>query len=127
MPEEQNPESDKEMERLSRAIVEAIVKSKDVRRAISDLSETEDIHSKSFMILMLKVANLAEAMGMETPSSLDEDSSDEARRPARKEVETCGGDYEDGKKLSEAEAAFREFLSSRFDENRWLRNNGLIF
>ena len=35
--------------------------------------------------------------------------------------------YIDGRKLSEREIDFEEFLNKRFDSENWLKENGLIF
>lgn len=128
MPEDMNP--DKDMEKLSRAIVNAIMKSRDVRKAISKLSETEDICSKSFMVLMLKIGNLAEAMGLDVPEVCEHSAAggeepgdttgDEEPKPDFKHIV-------DGRRLTRAELEFKEYLASRFNEKKWLEDNGLIY
>ncbi|MGK7346069.1 MAG: hypothetical protein ACNS63_09705 [Candidatus Nitrospinota bacterium M3_3B_026] len=129
MPEEPSPEN--EMEILSKAIVDAIVRSRDVRKAIARLSGSDEIDSKSFMVLMLKVGNLAEAMGFDVPpgggdGAAKEGTNGEAGDKPDEQVKLPDS-YEDGRRLSRAEKAFREYLSKVFDQDEWLRKNGLIY
>lgn len=126
MPEEPSPEN--EMEMLSRAIVDAIVRSRDVRKAIARLSGSEEIDSKSFMVLMLKVGNLAEAMGFDVPpGGKDTDGAAEAKDEPEEGRIKLPDSYEDGRMLSRAEKAFRDYLSKVFNQDEWLRKNGLIY
>ncbi len=128
MPDEKDRE--KEMETLSRAIVEAIVKSRSVRKAISKLSNKEDLFSGSLMVLMLKLQSLADSASIDD----EEAFSDEARHGAviedeinllAKKKPIDSDIYEEGKKLTPNEAAFRKFLSDNFDQQKWLKRHGL--
>lgn len=130
MPDEKDRE--KEMEVLSRAIVEAIMKSRNVRQAIEKLSQKEDVASSSLMVLMLKLQNLAESINVDQPDkdsfsdeedgSVDEHGSKDNIDNTLNNSESC----EEGKKLSPNEIAFRDFLAGRFDQDKWLKKHGLI-
>jgi len=125
----ENKRPDDEMESLSRAIVDAIINSRDVRKAMRKISEADDSYSKSFMVLMLKLQNLADSI------DLDKNSQEQVKnfnigsemsgltQPRAKKNEFKN--FVDGKRESTSEIAFREFLASRFNQEDWLRKNGL--
>lgn len=131
MPENERPEDDMEM--LSKAIVDAIIKSKDVREAIRKLSDTDESYSKSFMVLMLRVQNLVESIGVDLSKAVDP-SSEEKLNPspvkpsaAKKRNRDSFKNLVDGKIETPSELAFREFLADRFDQDEWLKKIGIIF
>ncbi|VAX24075.1 hypothetical protein MNBD_NITROSPINAE02-2233 [hydrothermal vent metagenome] len=128
MPDEKDRE--KEMETLSRAIVEAIVKSRSVRKAISKLSNKEDLFSGSLMVLMLKLQSLADSTNKDDEGAFVDDAEHGAviedeisllakNKPINSDI------YDEGKKLTPNEAAFRKFLSDNFDQQKWLKRHGL--
>ncbi len=130
MSEKERPEDD--MEALSRAIVEAIVKSKDVRKAIRKLSDNDENYSKSFMVLMLRVQNLVESIGVDLSKAMDQmherhyDPS--AAEPAgAKKKNNDFKNVVDGKRETPSELAFREYLANRFNVDAWLKKHGIIF
>ena len=125
---------DENMDILSRAIVDAITKSPEVRMAIKKLAEKDESYYRSFMVLMLKVRNLAETLGVDISHAKEGMSGEELfdlnfmdhppeREPRRVDVTN----HVDGRKESPLETAFREFESSRFNQDEWLRKHGLIF
>lgn len=132
MSENERPEDDMEM--LSKAIVDAIIKSKEVREAIRKLSDTDESYSKSFMVLMLRVQNLVESIGVDLSKAVDPASDDEFN-PARvkpsasrkKKNRDIFKNLVDGKVETPSELAFREFLAKRFDQDEWLKKIGIIF
>ncbi|MDH5509374.1 MAG: hypothetical protein OEZ32_03365 [Nitrospinota bacterium] len=125
---------DDNMEFLSRAIVDAITKSPEVRQAIKKLAEEDESYSRSFMVLMLKVRNLAESLGVKITSAREDMGGEEMfdlnfmerKRGAEPEI-TDLSHYVDGRKESPREIEFREFESTRFNEEEWLRKHGLSF
>ncbi|MBI4667402.1 MAG: hypothetical protein HY751_13445 [Nitrospinae bacterium] len=126
--EEKNNEKD--MEVLTRAIVEAITKSRDVRDAIKRLSEGEEVCSKSFMVLMLKVRSLAESMGFDVADEcrhepLKPRATGKPAAPPQEDVVKLSGRVEDGKALSDSESLFRDYLAEKFDQDAWLKKLGL--
>ncbi|HJM83549.1 MAG TPA: hypothetical protein QF720_08180 [Nitrospinota bacterium] len=121
-----------DMEFLSRVIVNAIMQSEEVRKAIKMLTESDKTNQKSFMVLMLKVQHLLDSIDpddkritREIKLDLDEveeqseisKSSDNWKRKSRFIV--------DGKMETPQELAFRKFLSEKFNQREWLRSNGL--
>jgi len=132
MPDEKH--HDRNMEVLTRAIVEAITKSREVKEAVKKLSETDEICSKSFMVLMLKVANLADTMGLDFPSSCNHDQPEKRSQRYAADLGTDEADStpiekkrEDGGGLSSREKEFRKFLEEKFDQEAWLKKLGLKF
>lgn len=125
---------DDNMESLSRAIVDAITKSPEVRQAIKKLAERDESYSRSFMVLMLKVRNLAETLGVEIAAGKDETAGEEmfnlnfVEREGEDELPGIDlSNYVDGRKETPSETAFREFESSQFNQMEWLKKHGLIF
>jgi hypothetical protein len=132
MSENERPEDDMEM--LSKAIVDAIIKSKEVREAIRKLSDTDESYSKSFMVLMLRVQNLVESIGVDLSKATDPASEDEFNpgpvKPSatrKKKNRAVFKNLVDGKVETPSELAFREFLAKRFDQDEWLKKIGIIF
>ncbi|MDH5637686.1 MAG: hypothetical protein OEZ04_04285 [Nitrospinota bacterium] len=125
---------DDNMEFLSRAIVDAITKSPEVRQAIKKLAEEDESYSRSFMVLMLKVRNLAESLGVKIAGPGDDMGGDEMfdlnfmerKQGAEPEI-TDLSNYVDGRKESPKEIEFRKFESTRFNQEEWLRKHGLSF
>jgi hypothetical protein len=126
--------NEKDMEILTRAIVDAITKSRDVREAIRRLSEADEVCSKSFMVLMLKVRSLAETMGLDFPNTCSHDpeklsapARDKQRGEARQAAfKKLMGGFVDGKQLTQREMEFCEYLADNFDSGEWLKKHGLI-
>ena len=122
------------MEFLSKAIVDAITKSPEVRKAIKQLTERDENYSKSFMVLMLKVRNIAESLGVEIAQGAEDTQGEEmfdlnfmSRKKEEKKETMDLTDIVDGRKETPSELAFREFDSSRFNQEEWLKKHGLIF
>jgi hydroxylamine reductase (hybrid-cluster protein) len=125
---------DDNMDFLSRAIVDAITKSPEVRQAIKKLAEKDEGYARSFMVLMLKVRNLAETLGVEISGVREEAAGEDmfdldfiGKRSERDRSRVDLANFVDGRKESLKEAQFREFESSRFNQEQWLKKHGLIF
>jgi len=117
MPESNN--QDKEIEKLSKTIVEVILKSKEVKKILSKLSDQGSVSSDSFMILMLKVQSLTEA-------STKEDSRKKSTVPKRKKVAKKSSEPKqtvDGVTLSQKEMSFLEYCVEQFNEEEWMKRN----
>lgn len=111
---------ERKLEKLSRAITEAILRSGDVRNALLDLQKEDLIAAKSFIMLMLRMDGLAE-LADAIQQSDGENSAPKAQRKKRK------SQFIDGKKLSRSEVQFYEYLAQNFNETDWLKENGIIF
>ena len=117
--------SDPEFERLSKALTEAVMTSKKVRKIVEEIQKKDEICPQSFMVLVLKMQVLTESM----ESQFDQDNILEkptTKKRNRKKIPKKS-QYIDGRKLSDREVAFEEFLNEQFDSKDWLRKNGLIF
>ncbi|MBI4828832.1 MAG: hypothetical protein HY804_08495 [Nitrospinae bacterium] len=127
MPDDHQP--DEQAEKLSRAIVEAILKSREVRKAVRQLSEEDEGYLKSYMVLMLKVSNLVEAVetGLASASGGEEPAPrlKVKARPRSKPNEFRY--FVDGRKVTPEEFAFCEYLSGKFDQQAWLKKLGIFF
>ena len=106
---------EKKLERLSRAITDAILRSKDVRGAFLDLQREGVIGSKSFIMLVMRMDSLADLA-----DSIRENEGKTPRPSGRNDAQ-----YIDGRRLSASEIKFCEYLASKFDEAEWLRQHGL--
>ena len=122
MSQSENP--DRDYEKLSKAITEAVLSSEKVRKLVSDIQKKDEICPQSFMVLVLKLQSLTE--GMETESEEPtQKTPKKARRPKKSESEP--GQFIDGERLTKKEIAFQEFANERFNAEEWLKKNGLIF
>ncbi|MBI3600253.1 MAG: hypothetical protein HY097_06385 [Nitrospinae bacterium] len=107
--------SEEDIERLSKAIVDAIVRSKEVRSALARLIEKDVLLDKGFMVLMIKMQALAELAGFIEKSA-------RGKRRARKKDEP---QYIDGRELTPNEVAFLEYCAKKFNEKEWLKKAGI--
>lgn len=125
MSESSGPE--KELEKLSKAITEAVMNSEKVRKIVSEIKKNEKICPHSFMVLVMKMQVLTDSY--ETDVELEEDLQEKEKKPAKKAKKKSSepAQYIDGRKLSKNEIAFQEFVKERFDAESWLKKNGLIF
>lgn len=106
---------EKKLERLSRAITEAILQSKNVKGAIQELQKDEIISAKSFMMLVMRMDSLADLVN----------SMQDTKTKSGKACRKRNDQFIDGKKLSRSEIEFYEYLAENFDETEWLKGNGL--
>ena len=118
MSEKNMPEE--ELEKLSRAIAEAIFNSKNVKKIIEKFREKELILPHALMVMVLKLENLPNI------SDADRDNSDIIKEYQKKKKKD-ERQFIDGKELDTNEIAFQEFLVKNFDGKKWLKKNGLIF
>ena len=109
---------EKKLEKLSRAITEAILRSNNVRKALLDLQREDLIGSNSFIMLVMCMDGLADLV-----NSIHEN------RGRRSWASKKGKEdqYIDGRKLTQSEIDFYEYLAENFDEAEWLKKNRLIF
>jgi len=121
---ESDSNSEPNFEKLSKAITEAVMSSNKVKKVMSEMQKTEKICPQSFMVLVLKMQALSEAMDTELehePEAFEEPPVKKKKKSSKK------SQYIDGKKLSPNEIKFQEFRDKDFDSDDWLRENGLIF
>src|SRR3989339_597339 len=107
--------AEEDIEKLSRAIVDAIVGSKEVKSILSRLIEKNVMVDKGFMMLMIKVQALSELADM-----AGKDNG--AKRPSRKKSPR---QYIDGRELTPSEIAFLDYCTKNFDEKEWLKKIGI--
>jgi len=118
---------DGEMEKLSRAIVEAIINSEDVKSAIEKIGKIDEKMAKSMMVFILKLDSLTDFKGGFADFEEDMDKFEDIpparlkKRKSRKKQEKA--ELVDGKIISGNEKKFLEFLSNNFDSKDWLKKN----
>lgn len=115
--------SERDFERLSRAITDAVMNSEKVKKIVAQIQKKEKICPQSFMVLVLKMQVLTESLEME----VEEDFLDTL--PAKKASKRKSSErpqYIDGDRLSKKEIEFQEFNNKQFDSQAWLKKNGLI-
>lgn len=106
---------EKKLERLSKAIADAILGSDNVRNALFDVHKDNLIGEQNIIMLLLRMDGLPDLQ------DLIQKSKKKKRKSSKKEP----SQYIDGKKLSRSEVKFHEYLSENFDEMDWLKKNGL--
>lgn len=115
--------SERDFEKLSKAITDAVLNSEKVKKIVADIQKKEKICPQSFMVLVLKMQVLTESLEME----VEEDFLD--KKPPKKSGRKKSTDrpqYIDGNRLTKKEIAFQEFSNQNFDTQSWLKKNGLI-
>ena len=117
--------SERSFEKLSKAITEAVMTSPKVKKIVAEIQKDEEICPKSFMVLVLKMEVLTDSLELEVEEELKEE------RPAPKKRRIMKSSrkpqFIDGQELSKKEIEFQEFTNKKFDDDEWLKKNGLIF
>ena len=121
---EESSGSEHKFEELSKAIAEAVMSSKKVKKVVADIQKKEKICPQSFMVLILKTQVLADSLDLDLEEPILEKKR--VKRP-RKKSSKEQLQYIDGQRLSKNEIAFENFFSERFDTDQWLKKNGLEF
>lgn len=115
--------SERDFEKLSRAITDAVMNSEDVKKIVAEIQKKEKICPQSFMVLVLKMQVLTESLEME----VEEDFLDTPpAKKTRKKKSRDRPQYIDGNRLSKKEIEFQEYNNKQFDTQSWLKKNGLI-
>ncbi|MCH8209675.1 MAG: hypothetical protein IIA62_11585 [Nitrospinae bacterium] len=115
---------EKDFEKLSRAITEAVMTSEKVKKIAAEIQKKEDICPESFMVLVLKLQILTDSLEVNV-DEMPEKSRKKSRRPRKKSSGMA--QFIDGQQLTTKEIKFQEFANERFDAQEWLKKNGLIF
>ena len=117
--------SERSFEKLSKAITEAVMTSPKVKKIVAEIQKDEDICSKSFMVLVLKMEVLTDSLELEVEEELKEERPAPKKRRSKKSSRKP--QFIDGQELSKKEIEFQEFTNKKFDDDEWLKKNGLIF
>jgi hypothetical protein len=117
--------SERSFEKLSKAITEAVMTSPKVKKIVAEIQKDEDICPKSFMVLVLKMEVLTDSLELEVEEELKEERPAPKKRRGKKSSRKP--QFIDGQELSKKEIEFQEFTNKKFDDDEWLKKNGLIF
>jgi len=115
----QSPERD--FEKLSKAITEAVMRSEKVRKIVTEIQRNDHICPQSFMVLVLKMDALTGSDKIEIEDDLSEHIPPQKEKKKAKQQ----AQYIDGRKLTKNEIKFQEYTKDQFDTENWLRKNGL--
>ncbi len=116
--------SEREFERLSKAITDAVMNSEKVKKIVAEIQKKEKICPQSFMVLVLKMQVLTESLEMEVEEEIL-DNPPPKKKGGRKKPRDLP-QYIDGNRLSKKEIEFQEYFKKKFDTDDWLKKNGLI-
>ncbi|MBI3581881.1 MAG: hypothetical protein HY098_07390 [Nitrospinae bacterium] len=116
-PKEPNPQ---DMENLSRAIVDAILRSDDVKHAMEKLNMPIDGVGKNLMVFVVNLDSVSE---FQKKDGKIDGAAQEAPKPRRRKPSKRDSlpDLIDGRRVSENEKKFQDFVSDKFDSNAWLK------
>ena len=117
--------SERSFEKLSKAITEAVMTSPKVKKIVAEIQKDEDICPKSFMVLVLKMEVLTDSLELEVEEEHKEERPAPKKRRSKKSSRKP--QFIDGQELSKKEIEFQEFSNKKFDDDEWLKKNGLIF
>ena len=117
-------DSERDFEKLSRAITEAVMRSEKVRKMVEEIQKKENICPQSFMVLVLSMQSLSGAMDMTAPSQ-EADSEKKPQKRGRRKKAAENEQFIDGQRLSKNEIAFQEFINERFDQGEWFKRYGI--
>lgn len=117
---------EKDMEALSKAIVEAIIGSSDVREALEKLKKLDAGAASSIMVFMVRLDSLSGANGKGKNMDPIIEEAMEMKPKKRKSRKTSPKPpIVDGKIISKNEQKFLDYLSLNFDQQEWLKKNKL--
>ena len=122
MDETHGSDPERDFEKLSRAITEAVMSSSKVRKIVEEIQEKTSICPQSFMVLVLKMQVLSDALQLEIEDAPDEKKK--SKRNRRKSLKISPQQI-DGNRLTPNEIAFEEYARERFNAEKWLKENGL--
>ncbi len=117
--------SERSFEKLSKAITEAVMMSPKVKKIVAEIQKDDNICPKSFMVLVLKMEVLTDSLELEVEEDLKEERPAPKKRKSKKSSRKP--QFIDGQELSKKEIEFQEFSNKKFDNDEWLKKNGLIF
>lgn len=135
----QSNSPEREFEKLSKAITEAVMTSAKVRKIVSDIQKKDEVCAQSFMVLVLRLSTLTESLESEEADAAlaqgePEAPESEAQQKPKKKSARRGrkkadkaSQFIDGEKLSDKEIEFQEFINRDFDQDDWLKQNKLQF
>lgn len=115
--------SERSFEKLSKAITEAVMTSPKVKKIVAEIQKDDNICPKSFMVLVLKMEVLTDSLELE----VEEELKEERPAPKKRKKSSRKPQFIDGQELSKKEIEFQEFANKKFDDEEWLKKNGLIF
>ena len=116
--------AERNFEKLSKAITEAVMVSPKVKKIVAEIQKNEEICPKSFMVLVLKMEVLTDSFDLEVEEELTEEQPTPKKRASRKSLKKS--QFIDGQQLSKKEIEFQEYSSKKFNTEKWLKKNGLI-
>ena len=117
--------SERSFEKLSKAITEAVMTSPKVKKIVAEIQKDDNICPKSFMVLVLKMEVLTDSLELEVEEETIEERPAPKKRKSKKSAQKP--QFIDGQELSKKEIEFQEFTNKKFDNDDWLKKNGLIF
>ena len=117
--------SERSFEKLSKAITEAVMTSPKVKKIVAEIQKDDNICPKSFMVLVLKMEVLTDSLELEVEEELKEERP--APKKRRRKKSSRKPQFIDGQELSKKEIEFQEFSNKKFDNDEWLKKNGIIF
>jgi hypothetical protein len=117
--------SERIFEKLSKAITEAVMTSPKVKKIVAEIQKDDNICPKSFMVLVLKMEVLTDSLELEVEEELKEERPAPKKRRSKKSSRKP--QFIDGQELSKKEIEFQEFSNKKFDNDEWLKKNGIIF
>jgi len=120
------PENEREMENLSKAIVDAILSSSDVKEALEKLQKLDASTANSIMVFLVRLDSLSEISGNEVQKEkFIEEAMKLKPQKRRGRKKQASPPIIDGKIISKNEEKFLDYLSKNFDQAKWLKNNKL--
>ena len=117
---------EKDMEALSKAIVEAIIGSSDVKDALDKLQKIDAQAANSIMVFMVRLDSLSDVGGKDKKMDPLIEEALEMKPKKRKGRKTHEKPpVVDGKIITKNEQKFLDYLSLNFDQQEWLKRNKL--
>lgn len=122
---------DQEYENLNDAILQAIVKSKDVQDILTRFKKLNQMDDKAVLNLFLSLDELYQMINEKSsdsanyklePRTSSEEPINKEENPSQKEAS-----FIDGQTLTKNEILFEKYFQGKFDENNWMKKARVRF
>jgi hypothetical protein len=127
---QEKDQDDKKLDALTKAMVTAIVRSPDMKRALEKALGGKALGDTAYMMMMVDLKRLAEFLHIDIPEVDDEPVMGGATfddLPPLPDALGPSTDHDEAQRLSDKESAFRDFMAQRFDQAAWLKKNRIHF
>jgi hypothetical protein len=118
---------DQEYEKLNDAILQAIVRSKEVQDILEQFKSRGQMNDKSVLNLFLSLDELYQMINEDSPPSIQDYKLEPGKQTNGEKSAPKDKNIVDGKPLTSNEVLFEEHYQGHFSETDWMKKVGVRF